>query len=83
MSRTSGPSWTLASVSTDWSMSASSEVCVPVQVFMDIVYYLFNTLSYNFCLSGNNVELGNRVEVRVESVDIERKRIGLQLVKLL
>ena len=29
------------------------------------------------------VELGNRVEVRINSVELERKRIGLDLLKVI
>ena len=34
-------------------------------------------------MRGNKVELGNRVEVRINSVELERKRIGLDLLKVM
>ena len=34
-------------------------------------------------MKGNSVELGNRVEVRINSVELERKRIGLDLLKVI
>ena len=42
--------------------------------------------SHNSCIfsiSGNKIELGNRVEVKIVSVEIERKRIGLELIKVI
>ena len=36
-----------------------------------------------FSISGNKIELGNRVEVKIVSVEIERKRIGLELLKVI
>ena len=34
-------------------------------------------------MRGNKVELGNRVEVRINSVELDRKRIGLDLLKVM
>ena len=42
--------------------------------------------SHNSCIfsiSGNKIELGNRVEVKIVSVEIERKRIGLDFLKVI
>ena len=42
-----------------------------------------NGLVHSSKMRGNKLELGNRVEVKIENVELERKRIGLSLLKVL
>ena len=42
-----------------------------------------NGLIHTTKMKGNSVELGNRLEVKVVSIELQRKRIGLEIVSVL